>query len=264
MRSVVMLLTALLSLAASLHPAWAQEPARIEVLADPAAEELVALKAKVPVLVARAGGGILAIVYATNESDATKMKERHLYKGEIEGCSAGDVTCCRAETKSYHLRTVEGWLDIGDRCDPVAWKKVDESLPEEEAAKDNPKEAGAEFVKLTGKLSRLLTDRGVDYRFAQLASGRGGPRALVIDLGKGAALSVDRPKLAGLRDLGAAVPPVLQASHKGSTPSGGCVGTISACKTNSAGDRCRKTLLHWYYKDAIDNVWCEMPTTCTC
>ena len=94
------------------------QPAKVgEPLSGPAAEELLALQPEIPILVARAGDGVVAIPFARDPLDAEDPIDR-VAVDEVVGCDPkeGAVACCAREEGVFRLNTERGWLPMGDSC----------------------------------------------------------------------------------------------------------------------------------------------------
>jgi hypothetical protein len=261
------------------------EPAQLVTLSGPAAEALRGLfDPVVPVLVAGAGSGVVAIVFDQDPLEAERLRDELFFDDPVEGCSRdGAIACCNKKTGEMVLSVTfggrGGWVRLGELCEaPVA----------EEAG-------GVEFLPVPEELSRALSaSHGVDYCFMDLPDAGGTPRVLVNapspdsplwtycfmqladangtpEFRAGAPLQGGELWLASSivrRSVAQADSPIILAKHPYAPPPPRCrLSNPPHC--NSEGikyKRCHPDLHHWYKKDRTVSYirWCQSKTECDC
>ncbi|MGH6916175.1 MAG: hypothetical protein ACREJ0_00545, partial [Geminicoccaceae bacterium] len=100
---------------ATLSVACSSDPARLVQLSGEPARQLAAYQPAQPVLVARADGRAVAIVFSENEGDIPRILDTVLVD-EVEGCEReGAVACCDPDTKTFFINSEEAWVRMGEQ-----------------------------------------------------------------------------------------------------------------------------------------------------
>jgi hypothetical protein len=276
---VVAIAAGLFGGAANAYDAKAEKPARVVVFTDTASTSFASLLLKdyapaEPVVIGERERRAVVVVISPDPDKAPRLLER-LFKKEIEGCtvSGGPVTCCsrdtNTDTDTIRVSTERGWVNLGQKCDPVAFR----TGGEHGTTSYSPAPSGqgkAKVVPIPHDLSAALFDRaGIDYQFIQTTTAAGAPQVLVSPLRQHA----DRrePKQPSPETLLARItfsdaPPRLLASHP--VQEGECGGPVNACLVPSNDEHCHRDDAHWYFlnreRGGGDEVWCRLATSCGC
>ena len=261
------------------------EPAQLVTWSGPSAEALRGLfNPVVPILVAGAGSGVVAIVFDQDPLGADRLRDELFFDDPVEGCPRdGPFACCDKERGEMVLSVSygeqAGFVRLGELCvSPIA----------EEAG-------GVEFLPVPEELSRELSARfDVNDCFMDLADAMGTPRVLVNAPSPDSPLwpacfmhltdADETPKFRAGAPLQSAeiwlassimqrsAPPasssIILTTHPYAPPPPRCrLSNPRFCNDDGTTyKRCHPDLRHWYKKDKTVSYvrWCQSTTTCNC
>jgi hypothetical protein len=239
-------------------------PAKLAELSGPAAKELAALGYAQPVLVAYAGDGWTAVVFAESSAEIARLLDSLLIE-DVPGCvREGAVACCENETRTFVVNTDRGWIRSGELCEPDT---VDHEMYE----------VGVDLATISRSLSQQLFDCcGIDDDFIDMANRDGTARMLInspaVTASQKAELSPlpmsrnPRPLRPSPASFVAIAEGRIILAHDHPTPPVACGDDVgNQCANNTRKKHCDPAKKHWYRKVALGGIvlWCHR-VGCTC
>lgn len=240
-------------------------PALVIELSDWPAAELATFGYAEPVLVTYTEAGWAAVVFTENPNDFPELL-KDLFVADVPGCiPEGANVCCDENSDTYVINTAQGWMRLGERCEPDLPLDYDY---------ENDDEPGVDLAIISDNLATALRDCcDIIDTFVDLANPDGTARMLINPLSfaesqksehSPSMLAPPRPIPAGFTVRPQPRSPVILA-HDHRPPRFPCVFEAPDACRKQRKKVCHKDLEHLYRKIKVFGVpmWCHR-AGCSC